>query len=241
MELIPKKIYYVWFGRQPLPTRVQANLASWRRHNPDYEIIQINEDNFDFAQYRFARQAYDAEMWAFVADVVRLAVLHQFGGFYLDTDVRLIKPLDSLRECKSVWGLELAGQVNSGLIIGAHAGDDDLANLIERYQQIEFDPNRLQQVITTKIVSRYFFDQGLARKNRLQVLSNGTCIFPSKYFAPYHYWGGGHLSKETIAIHEYSDTWGINSKSPSKIPGFLPEARYLFHNLFEQVKSIFKG
>lgn len=77
-------------------------------------------------------------------DVVRLAVLYQFGGFYLDTDVRLIKPLDILRKCKSVWELELAGQVNGGLIIGAHAGDDDLANLIERYRQIDFDPNQLQ-------------------------------------------------------------------------------------------------
>lgn len=240
MNLIPPRIYYVWFGRRPLPKAVQANLASWTRQNPNYELVQINEDNFDLTRYRFAKEAYDAGAWAFASDVARLAVVHRYGGFYFDTDVRLIKPLDPLRRRKSVWGLELAGQVASGLIVGAHAGDDDLARLLKRYDELEFNPANLRQMLTPQILSQYFFDQGMVRKNRLQVLSNGTCIFPSQYFAPYHYWGGGHLSKATVAIHQYTMTWDQHGGLPTWYPHFLPEVRYLFPNLFETAKHIFK-
>ena len=45
--MIPKKIYYVWFGRNELPEDIKKNIESWKKYNPSFEIIQINEDNFD--------------------------------------------------------------------------------------------------------------------------------------------------------------------------------------------------
>lgn len=57
--MIPKKIYYVWLGGNPLPAKIQANIATWREFNPDYEIIEINESNCDLDQYQFVRTAYD--------------------------------------------------------------------------------------------------------------------------------------------------------------------------------------
>lgn len=37
------------------------------------------------------KQAYEAKKWAFVTDYMRLDIIYEHGGIYLDTDVELIK------------------------------------------------------------------------------------------------------------------------------------------------------
>lgn len=206
--MIPKRIYYVWLGGNPLPDKVKDNIDTWRHCNPDYEIIEINESNCDLDKYPFARQAYDLKYWAFASDVIRLATIYEYGGFYFDTDVKMLKSLDSLRNNTSVWAMENSGDINSGLIIGAQAGDQNLKVILDKYQQLSFDPDNIQNVITVPIVSEYFKTIGLKYRNCKQRLSDGTLVLPTKYFAPLHYWGGGHISKSTIAIQQYSATWG---------------------------------
>lgn len=206
--MIPKRIYYVWLGGNPLPDKVKDNISTWRHCNPDYEIIEINESNCDLDEFQFARQAYDLKYWAFASDVIRLATIYKYGGFYFDTDVKMLKSLDSLRNNTSVWAMENSGEINSGLIIGAQAGDQNLKAILDKYQQLSFYPNNIQNVITVPIVSEYFRTIGLKYRNCKQRLLDGTLVLPTKYFAPLHYWGGGHISKKTIAIQQYSATWG---------------------------------
>lgn len=94
--MIPKKIHYCWFGRGPLPELARKCIASWRKYLPEYEIKEWNEDNFDLDAYPYVREAYDSRKFAFVTDVVRLYALYNEGGIYMDTDVEVLKPLDSI-------------------------------------------------------------------------------------------------------------------------------------------------
>ena len=48
--MIPKIIHYCWFGRAPLPDKAQKCIESWRKHCPDYTILEWNENNFDIHQ-----------------------------------------------------------------------------------------------------------------------------------------------------------------------------------------------
>ena len=50
---VPKVIYYCWFGRGKMPALSEKCLKSWKRYCPDYDIVCINEDNFDINQNRF--------------------------------------------------------------------------------------------------------------------------------------------------------------------------------------------
>ena len=95
---IPKIIHYCWFGGGPISAESQKCMESWKKYCPDYKIIEWNEQNFDISQNRYAQQAYEAKKYAFVSDYVRLAVLYEYGGIYLDTDVELVRPLDELLE-----------------------------------------------------------------------------------------------------------------------------------------------
>ena len=91
---IPKKIHYCWFGRGQMPELAIKCLASWKKNLPDYEVIEWNEDNFDINSNRYVKEAYESKKYAFVTDYVRLYVLYNHGGIYMDTDVEVLKPLD---------------------------------------------------------------------------------------------------------------------------------------------------
>lgn len=92
--MIPKIIHYCWFGRGPLPPLVKWCMKSWKKKLPDYTIKLWNEDNFDVNSIPFVKEAYEARKFAYVADYVRLYALYHEGGIYLDSDERVLRPLD---------------------------------------------------------------------------------------------------------------------------------------------------
>ena len=52
------------------------------------------------------KQAYEAKKWAFVTDYMRLDIIYEHGGIYLDTDVELIKNIDDLLSNEAFAGIE---------------------------------------------------------------------------------------------------------------------------------------
>lgn len=240
-KMIPKTIYYVWFGSNPLPLEYKEYIKGWKKLNPDFQIKCINESNFDVNKYRFTKEAYKAKKWAFVSDVARLEVIYNNGGIYLDTDVELLKPLDSLLKYKSVWALENSDSINSGLIIGAEKENRDIKNILRIYKNLSFDNPNGVNIITVSIISDYFLKHGFVRKNKLQVINNDTLILPVEYFAPLHYWGGGHVTKRTMGIHRYGASW-----QSKEMPGFFSkfamkrEAKLIFPTVYFMLKDIFR-
>ena len=86
-DRIPKHIHYCWFGNKPKPPIVQKCIDSWRRHLPGYICTEWSEHNFNIDENPYIRAAFNAGKYAFVTDYVRMAVLHEHGGIYLDSDV----------------------------------------------------------------------------------------------------------------------------------------------------------
>lgn len=236
---IPKRIYYVWLGKNPLPKIVKKNLENWRELNPDFEIIKIDEHNFDISKYKYVEQAYRDGNWAFASDVVRLDTIYNYGGFYFDTDVYFKKNINSLCKYKSVWAMENSGLINSGLVLGAHKGDRDLENILNIYSQKKYDKNKLDELITVGIISDYFKSHGLKINNKIQYLDNDQIVFPTEYFAPYHWWGGGRITSKTIAVQEYLNSWGTNTKVNLKSK-LIYNLRLKYPNLYVSLKKVKK-
>jgi hypothetical protein len=90
-----KKIHYCWFGGKP-PASVAANVAEWKRLNPDFEFHEWNNDNIDVSEYAFGRNAIRDKRWGFLVDIIRPLMLFTDGGFYIDADVEMIRPLNLL-------------------------------------------------------------------------------------------------------------------------------------------------
>lgn len=132
--MIPKKIHYCWFGKNPLPNEVKKCIESWKLFCPDYEIIEWNEENYDVFKIDYMAEAYKAEKYAFVSDYARLDIIYNNGGIYLDTDVELIRPLDDLLHHSCYLGMELPGRVATGLGFGAVKGNNFLYENMKYYE-----------------------------------------------------------------------------------------------------------
>lgn len=135
--MIPKKIHYCWFGRNPLPESARKCIASWHRYLPDYEIIEWNEDNFDVGSIPYTAQAYAANKYAFVSDYARFKILYEHGGLYFDTDVEVIRPMDDIVAAGPFMGFEVNpcttrpnGAVNPGVGMGAVKSMEDRKSVV---------------------------------------------------------------------------------------------------------------
>ena len=87
--MIPKVIHYIWIGHNPLPELALNCIRSWKEKCPDYEIRLWNEENLNIQECLFAKQAYENKKYGFVTDYLRLNIVYEHGGIYLDTDVEV--------------------------------------------------------------------------------------------------------------------------------------------------------
>lgn len=206
---IPKVIYYCWFGREKLPALAEKCINSWKKHCPGYEIVCLNEDNFDISANRYASEAYAAQKWAFVSDYTRLKVLYEHGGIYLDTDVELIRPIDGLTKETGYMGFDDKGTVATGLGFACEKGNALIGEFLKDYDNIPFllpdggydmtpCPDR-----NTKTLKRLGMDLSI----RDQVFM-GIHMLPEEYLCPMKYYTGKKiLTKNTYSIHHYCASW----------------------------------
>lgn len=203
--MIPKRIYYCWFGSAPLPTQSRSLMKKWQDLNPGFQICRIDESNFDINYCRFTKVAYQTDNMAFVSDVARIWAIYQHGGIYFDTDVEELKSLDPLMRYQHFWAKEDAGMVASGLGFGAEAGNVILRRILQEYREMDFQSNQLTSVSTVKIVSTILKQYGLREDRQNNHLALNGMAFAPQYFAPLHYWGGGKIKTETICVHHYAE------------------------------------
>ena len=170
--MIPKIIHYCWFGRNPLPELAQKCIASWKKYCPDYQIIEWNEDNFDINCNAYVKEAYEAKKWAFVSDVARLYALVEMGGIYMDTDVEVLKPLDSLLKYEAVSGFESETAIPTGLM-AACKGQKLFVELLHEYDTIHFKRSDGSLDLTTNVtrITNTCLKYGFKANNSLQTVN----------------------------------------------------------------------
>lgn len=208
---IPKIIHYCWFGYNPKPELFSKCFDSWKSKCPDYEIIEWNEENFDIASCPlYVRQAYENKKWAFVTDYVRLKVVYDHGGIYLDTDVELKKSLNKFLKYDAYFGFEEGRYINTGLGFGAVAGHFLLGAMMKDYEETPFQLENGEFDQTTCPVrnTEAFLKMGLRQNDRKQILDNRILILPTIYMCPID-WETGKMRKSlrTISIHWFTASW----------------------------------
>ena len=206
---IPKVIHDCWFGKNELPSLAKKCIKSWQKKCPDYEIICWNEDNFDLTQNRYMREAYEAGKWAFVSDFVRLKVIYDHGGIYLDTDVELLKPLDDLLHDGGFMGFDEKGIVATGLGFAAEKGNKVIEEFLNDYKDISFvQPDGSFDLTpcpdrNTATLKRLGMDMTVTHQ-----IFMGMAFLPSEYLCPMNYYTGKKtITKNTYSIHHYCASW----------------------------------
>lgn len=238
--MIPKVIHYCWFGGNPLTELAEKCIESWRKHFPDYQIVEWNENNFDINCCTYVRQAYEAKKWAFVSDYARFKILYESGGIYFDTDVEVIKPFDHILEKGGFMGCENAqGSVNPGLGIALPPGLDIIKEILDDYEASEFlKPDGscdLTTIVerTTNLLKRY----GLVETSQIQQIAD-IYIYPMEYFCPIDIETGKmHITNNTYSIHRYDGSW-ITPVNRRNTIIYQHLTRYLGKNTAKRIKKI---
>lgn len=206
--MIPKTIHYIWFGGNPLPPDAVRCIESWKRHCPDYEIIEWNESNFDLNACDYIKEAYAAKKWAFVSDYARLAVLVKYGGIYMDTDVEVVDSLDEFLELKAFSGFETEKSVPTG-IMACEKDHPFFIRLMKEYDDLHFVDKNGNYDLTTNVtrITKACIAGGLLLNNKRQEIE-GFTLFPNDFFCPLsHDTGKLMKTSNTHTIHWFAGSW----------------------------------
>lgn len=146
--------------------------------------------------------------WAFASDFLRLHALCEHGGFYLDTDVELTRPIERFRRYSFVTDFENyhGSFAPATAFMGFRKGENTTNELLSAYGKIRFyDRGAIDMTTNTVRFSRYFQDKfGLVPPyvGATPVhLRRDAVIFPSFYFCT------PEPSKPNFSIHHFLESW----------------------------------
>lgn len=94
---IPQQLHQIWIGPDQQPNHL---IKTWTDQHPNWSHFVWDEDalDHDLAWTDGARKVYDQYMqdgrYCGAANVARVLILHQYGGVYVDADMRCRHRLD---------------------------------------------------------------------------------------------------------------------------------------------------
>ncbi|CAM4096938.1 glycosyltransferase family 32 protein [Bacillus manliponensis] len=209
IEKVPRIIHYCWFGGKEKPDIVKRCINSWERNLSGYEVKEWNEKNFDINCNLYVKEAYEAKKFAFVSDYVRVYVLYQYGGIYLDTDVEVFKSFDDMLHHESFWGFEQENYIATSTI-GAAKGNPLIKQFLDLYEGKQFiqKDGSYDDFTNVAMVTKMLQEKGLKKNGEYQQLEGLGVFYPQTYFSPYDYINcRKFITKETYAMHHFYKSW----------------------------------
>lgn len=197
--MIPKKIHYFWFGKNPKNNKIKDCLATFEiLKNSGYEVIEWNEDNYDIYKNDYTRHCYENKKWAHLSDFARLDILHEYGGIYLDADIEVVKKFDDLLNYSFVIGFMFDCNLGTAVIC-SEKGNDIISDLLNRYltDKINLDaPNN--DLLTTYFINHV---QNFKLNGQEQTLGRIKVLPKDRFEQP------SFLKKNNYTIHHFTNTW----------------------------------
>lgn len=203
--MIPKQIFKIYIGEK-FPEHLKQFTDTWQKVNKDYEVIYFNSCDFDSPFIRYAKEKKNNML---INAYMRLKLVYEFGGIYLDNDIECVKSFDSLLNKKCVFGIEDEWTVNLAVIL-AEAKNPFIKTCLDCLDNFEFNQKGEPALETgprmlTKLISKLGWKQ-----KHIGEFNEVTVVAP-EYFYPYHYtelYSKDCITDKTICIHHWAQTWG---------------------------------
>lgn len=240
---IPKIIHYCWFGGKPIPKDLQDCIDSWSKLE-GYQVIRWDESNCSFDENEFVRRTYAEKQLGFIGDYYRLKAVYEYGGIYLDTDVKVCKSFDSLLKYPAFINFIFDCSVGSA-IIGAQKGNPLIKELMDMYDKTEFGKNESGKVFEWKndklvvdgyATSNYYYTYHILKNYPQFVLNNkfqdmkDFVIFPKEYFEI------GTLTGKHYAVHLCAGEWRMKADTSKTLKGRIKALIHKNQKLFDVVQ-----
>ena len=166
---------------------------------PDFRIRCHGEEDVSF-DTPLLRYLHRKKLWAFLSDYLRLRILYEQGGVYLDVDVEAVRSFGPLLRYPLFLGYESAGRLNSA-VIGSRKGHPFLRVCMELMETrfAEGRPLMIAPEVMTAAHARF---------------SDGVVCLPEEAFYPFNPYDSGRapeaasgFGEGTYAVHHWQKQW----------------------------------
>lgn len=134
LELIPEKVYTIWFGGQNLPSNRAASLMKIREENAELEVVLVTDENFEefVADQSPLHPSFENLAAIHKSDYMRAYLMHHYGGAYTDLKPlrgKLNSTIQRINGDRNLWGGGMGeGPGNVGAALGGKLGRDQNRN-----------------------------------------------------------------------------------------------------------------
>lgn len=194
--MIPKLIHIVTPAHIDESQRRCIEVAK-QLHSRDWEV-RIWSDPIEPTNHVLRRYLTKARSGAQIADIIRLDLVYEFGGFYIDSDMFLRNKLDQFCDNDRLYCCSEDGSNLTNAFFAAPVRHPALGALIAYLESNEPDWSRPPNETT----GPWLFSQILRYRNDIYVL-------PRETFYPYN-WDEhppANFLPTTIAVHEWRGSW----------------------------------
>ena len=201
--MIPRLIHVVWIGGKPNPH--QDLLGSWTRLNPEWELRYWTDGTLP--PMRHQRLIDKIPHWSGKVNVIRLELLHQFGGLYSDADSECLKPLDPLVE--GVRSLGMTGRKGNvqNATLACEPGDPTYGRMLhdmpEWWRQLKASRRNtgrgvdFRAVFGTRYITRY-----LQADTKFVQIDGGARNGSRRIICEQH-----ERCEDTVIVHYMDQSW----------------------------------
>ncbi|SFK75675.1 Glycosyltransferase sugar-binding region containing DXD motif-containing protein [Lachnospiraceae bacterium KH1T2] len=213
-EKIPKIIHYCWFGGKPIPPGLQSCIDTWSKLK-GYKVMRWDETNCSFDENEFVRKTYAEHKLGFIGDYYRLKAVYEYGGIYLDTDVKVYRDFEPLLDKPAFFNFIFDCSVGTA-IIGSKPGNPMIKGIMDLYDRTEFRENpghrplmeeNGKMMVEGYPTSNYYYTWYILHHYPQFILNNkyqdlgDFVIYPKELFEI------GTLSGKHFAIHLNAGEW----------------------------------
>ncbi|MGL6004620.1 glycosyltransferase family 32 protein [Aeromonas sobria] len=219
-------IHAIWLGDR-LPPLAQVCIDDWRKQGYTYKLWLETDPKIKawIEACEFAKKCYEKGLYAFVTDYLRLKILADEGGLYLDTDVTIDKnPFSLFMPYDFCVGYEAEGKIGTAIIY-AKKNSAHLALLIEFYE------NKIMksELYMGPDIMTYFIES--------DEKSNNIKVFDKCFFYDY----SGEKISYSPNPSKYMTHWFQHSWKRSKGLVFLKsKSKGILGALYEYQKEFFR-
>ena len=190
---IPKIIHQIWIGTSKMPdwckkltdeTREIHEKLGWEYKFWGNEVLDLYKDDKFLTNYLKDPELYK---WAFINDRIRVLLLRDYGGVYIDVDCEIIKPLDYC-----------LNKLNSNISFFCGARRHKRAKAIFENHVFGATKNsRILKAILTSYKSIYWANGGAMHSDViLENIDTDVAVFNYKHFID------TETTDETVVLHE---------------------------------------
>lgn len=204
--MIPRIIHLCWFGKGKMTRQIEACLDSIHKLSAHGYRVEIwDESRYDVTRSPIVAEAYAKRRWSLVSNYVRLDVLREHGGIYLDTDIEVVRPFDDLLQHQLFLGFMWDCNLGTA-VIGAAPEHPVVRGILDVYDNV---PGSFKSP-NNDTFTEYFLEHvpGFKLTGKEQALGEGVHVYDK-----YAFEHPSFLTRQNYTIHHFEQSWKHGSKA----------------------------